>query len=183
MVFSIQFALHLGRDTEMLPIYDPSRGGVPMADEWAVAAARQFKQDEGAFDAKNDRARQERDIMVSQAPLLWQQLQQVLQTQAKAFNEQVGQEVVTISVHAADGMEMIARSDRGQRNASLTFNPANHSVIWDARSRNGSNSKSGVLQMKVTQENSVAFLGSGGGYEEAAEMAGRTILNALLSWK
>lgn len=181
MEFSLTISLRSNlRDSPRTALYD-LYGGL-MADEWAQQAAKQFKQGEDAFDSKTDRARQEREILVQQAPQLWQDLRQWIQWQIEPFNRAAGKEVLTAPLTQANKLQIFAKSDRGQREASVVFNEASHSVSCEVRQTNTAYQPINLpYKMRVTQQNSLVLVNVGG-YEIPPQDAGKEILDRLLSW-
>jgi hypothetical protein len=184
MLFSltIRFGSNSG-DGARVPFYDLAGGNHHMADDWAKAAANNFKQQEGDFDSKVSRAKQEKDMLIQQSPLLWEELRQWLQLHIDEFNRTVGKEVLTAPLTSPNKLDVFAKSDRGQRHASIQFTEASHSVSAEVRDVGRAYPPTQLLYpMKVTTENTLVFMNSRGGYESTTEDIGKDILNRLLAW-
>jgi len=153
-----------------------------MAD-WFAGAAERFKKQESVTQARIARSAQEGHILNEQSPVLWSELVLWLRSQIKQFNEAVGREIFTPSILNAAKCNVFAKSEAGQRDASVEFDRAEHSITCIASDHvTGAHLKTEQWLMRVLADNSMVCITLDGA-KVSLETIGENILNTLLGWK
>ena len=155
-----------------------------MAD-WYTEAAERLRRQECAKQIIRDHARQETILLEQEGQRLWKQLRQWLQAEVKQLNERLGREVLTATVTCRQELDIHAKLENLERDDSVVFEEATHSVSYIANNRSTLGEvKSEAWQIKLMPQETVAFCkpNSPNGACQPIEKVSSIILNGLMGW-
>ena len=101
---------------------------------WAITAAEKFVEQENGDAQKWARALQRHQLLVAQAPTVWEKVRDALQMQMQFFNRQVGKEVLVAPIRSEQQLTVYAKFGYGQRAMTAKFDPKRFFITCSTRS-------------------------------------------------
>lgn len=149
---------------------------------WADDAAAKFEKQESEESAKQNRAHQMQAMLEQQGPQKWNELCQWLRQEITKFNEKVGRDVLVAPSIIPDKLDIFAKLDTGQRDATVRFDSSASTISYQAMDHDGGyNEKDDDWQMSITAQNTLAVKSRKMGVAINIEAIGGAILNGLMN--
>lgn len=151
-------------------------------NDWASGAAKKFNEGEAAKQKAEDRASEKLRIFDDQGVRIWSDVRQRLLKRVQDFNQEEGKEVLTAPGTKQTDLTIFAKSSRGERDVTATFEAAYHEIEYYAKDTcTDSPDIQGKFQMSVTTDNNLILIDDGG-QTRPVQYAVDKILDALLTW-
>ena len=151
------------------------------ASNWALSAASRFVEHERIRNEQWASTMQKRQTIVSQAPALWEQVRQAIQTQVRCFNEHVGRQVMTVHIQGNGKLTVCGRTETGPRTMTLTFDAGAPSVLCKINSAEGNFEFEGRYLIDL-KSGGGGLVARSGRVECSAEEVAGDFLNRFMGW-
>lgn len=149
--------------------------------DWALSAATKFVEQERIKAEQWAKAINKRQTLVSQAPALWEQIRQALESQICCFNERVGRQVLTTPTDASGKLAIYAQTETGPRALIAEFDSYTPAVRCKIRNGGGPIESEDKYPIDLNLEKNLPVAVAAGVECDAEQVAGR-LLSGLLGW-
>ncbi len=150
------------------------------AKDWAARASKRFMEREQAKADRWAQALSRRQTLVSQAPVFWNEIREVLREEVRVFNDQVGKQVLSAIIKGESKIvTMFVQTDKGPRAMTIAFDADKPCIVSTVRSKQGEVEAEDQYLLELSDEGDSIVLIGGSKYH-CADLAGR-LLDSLMS--